>query len=64
MEWCEFQLRYGKKVDIEKRYNLRKQLLPILDRHKIEDFLVLNEPKFVLFRVEVDEDTEKNQEIT
>ena len=59
LEWCEFRLWYGEKVDIEKLYNLRKLLLPILDEHKIENFLVLNEPKFVLFRVEVEEETRK-----
>ena len=62
MEWCEFRLWYGEKIDIEKLYNLRKLLLPILDKHKIEDFLVLNEPKFVLFRVEVEEETKKDVE--
>jgi hypothetical protein len=59
LEWCEFRLWYGEKVDIEKLYNLRKLLIPILDEHKIEDFLVLNEPRFVLFRIEVEEDTKK-----
>lgn len=59
MEWYEFRLWYGEKVDIEKLYDLRKLLLPILDQHKIEDFLVLNEPEFVLFRVEVEEETKK-----
>ena len=62
MEWCEFRLWYGEKVNVEKLYNLRKLLLPILDEHKIEDFLVLNEPKFVLFRVEVEEETKKDIE--
>lgn len=62
LEWCEFRLWYGEKVDIAKLYNLRKLLLPILDEHKIEDFLVLNEPKFVLFRVEIEEETKKDIE--
>jgi len=62
LEWCEFRLWYGEKVNVEKLYNLRKLLLPILDEHKIEDFLVLNEPKFVLFRVEVEEETKKDIE--
>ena len=59
MDWTEFRLWYGEKIDIQKLYNLRKLLLPILDEHKIEYFLVLNEPKFVLFRVEVEEDIKK-----
>lgn len=62
MEWYEFNLWYGEKIDIEKLCNLRKLLLPILDEHKIEDFLVLNEPKFVLLRVEIDEETKRNVE--
>ena len=62
LEWCEFRLWYGEKVNVEKLYNLRKLLLPILDEHEIEDFLVLNEPKFVLFRVEVEEETKKDIE--
>ena len=64
MEWYEFRLWYGEKVDIEKLYNLRKLLLPILDQHKIENFLVLNEPEFVLFRVQVEEDTKKEMSKT
>lgn len=59
LEWCEFRLWYGEKVDIEKLYNLRKLLLTLLDKHRIEDFLVLNEPEFVLFRVQVGEETKK-----
>jgi len=57
LEWCEFKIWYGERLDIEKLYDLRKLLLPILDEHEIEDFLVLNEPRYVVFRVEVDEDT-------
>jgi len=57
--WYEFQLIYGEKVDIEKLSDFRNALLPILDKYKIEDFLVLNERKFVVFRVEVDENTKK-----
>ena len=56
MEWLEFRIWYGEKLDRDKLYALRKALLPILNRHKIENFLVLNEPNFVVFRVEVDED--------
>ena len=57
MEWCEFRLWYGEKVDISKLYDFRKLLLPILEKHKIEDFLVLNEPKYALLRIEVEEKT-------
>jgi len=57
LEWYEFQLIYGKKIEAKKLYDLRKFLLSILDEHKIDDFLVLNEPRYVVFRVEVDEKT-------
>ena len=60
MLWSEFQLLYGEKINAEKLYGLRKLLLHILDKYKIDDFLVLNEPKFVAFRVEVDEKTKKS----
>ena len=55
MEWCEFQLVYGERINAKKLYDFRKSLLSILDEHKIDDFLVLSEPKCVLFRVEIDE---------
>lgn len=48
---------YGEKINAEKLYDLRKTLLSILDEQKIDDFLVLNEPKYVLFRVEINEKT-------
>ena len=51
---------YGEKIDAKKLYDLRKFLLSILDEHKINDFLVLNEQRFVLFRVEVDEKTKES----
>jgi len=59
LEWCEYKIWYGEKADTDKLYDFRRALLPILDEHEIEDFLVLNEPNFVVFRVEVDEDTMK-----
>lgn len=62
MGWCEFQIWYGKKVDMEELYNLRKLLLPILDEHKIVDFLVLSEPEYVVFRVKIDEEIKKKIE--
>lgn len=62
MGWCEFRFWYGEKISSEKLYNLRKLLLPILDEHEIDDFLVLNEPQFVLLRVEVDDESRKRME--
>jgi hypothetical protein len=52
-------LWYGGRVTLETLYSLRKLLFPILDRHHIPNFLVLNEPEFVLLRVEIEENTEK-----
>lgn len=34
----------------------RNSLLPILERYNIHDFLILDEPEFVLLRIEVDEE--------
>jgi hypothetical protein len=39
-------------------YETRRQLLPILEKHNIQDFLILNEPEFVLLRMQVN-DTNK-----
>ncbi len=36
-------------------YETRRQLLPILEKQNILDFLILNEPEFVLLRVQVDD---------
>ena len=62
MVWCEFQLWYGEKISIETLYDFRRFVLTLLNKHKSEDFLVLNEPKFVLLRVEVDEETKESIE--
>ena len=61
MEWCQFNIEYVDplKLDPRKLYDLRKQLLPILDEHNIENFLVLNERNAVFFRVQVEEETKK-----
>ena len=47
---------------MDELYNLRKILLPILDEHKIVDFLVLSEPEYVVFRIEIDEETKNKIE--
>jgi hypothetical protein len=53
---------YGEKVSREALYDLRRKVLPILDSHKIGDFLVLNEPKYVLLRVNIGEDVKRTIE--
>ena len=62
MEWREFNIWYGEKVNTEKLYDFRKAILPILDKHEIDNFLILNEPNFVVFRIEIDENIMKNIE--
>jgi len=62
MEWSEFRIWYGKKPDRKKLYDLRRSIFSILDEHEIGDFLVLNEPQFALFRVEVEARTRKDVE--
>lgn len=63
-KWCEIQICYSqtfkKGADWGILYQLKREcLLSILDKYSIEDFLILDEPDFILFRVEVDENTLK-----
>lgn len=51
---------YGKKINAKKLYDLGNHLLDILDKHKIGDFLVLNEKEYMLFRIEVDKKTKES----
>lgn len=56
MVWSEFQLWYGERTPtIDALYETRRQLLTILEKEHLPDFLILNEPKYVLLRVEVDD---------
>jgi len=52
MEWHQFKLWYGDSPGPEKLYTFRKSLFPILEQHAIENFLVLNEPEALYFRIE------------
>ena len=57
-KWFEIQVCYSETFSSDWRilYNLKRTcLLPILDEHSVENFLTLDEPNFVLFRVEVEE---------
>lgn len=59
-KWCEIQICFSEafknQPDWNDPYKLKREcLLPILDEYKIENFLTLDEPDFVLFRVEIDE---------
>ncbi|MGP8070352.1 MAG: hypothetical protein ACLP5V_10725 [Candidatus Bathyarchaeia archaeon] len=56
MVWSEFQLWYSETVPtIDALYETRRQLLTILEKKQITDFLILNEPKYLLLRVETDD---------
>lgn len=59
--WCEIQICYSdafkSQPDWKDTYKLKREcLIPILDKYEIENFLTLDEPDFVLFRVEIDEE--------
>jgi hypothetical protein len=59
-KWCEIQICYSEafksRPNWSDTYRLKREgLVPILDKYKIDDFLTLDEPGFVLFRVEIDE---------
>ena len=58
-KWYEIQICYSESFRSQPiwsdTYRLKREgLLPILDKYKIDDFLTLDEPGFVLFRVEID----------
>jgi hypothetical protein len=56
MVWSEFQLWYGETIPtIDALYETRRQLLTILEKEQITDFLILNEPKYLLLRVETND---------
>lgn len=59
-KWCEIQICYSEafrgQPDWSDTYKLKREcLLTILDKYGIENFLTLDEPDFVLFRVEIDD---------
>ena len=59
--WHEFDFYLNEKLlelhpnseYYDKQFHFKKSLLPILDRYDIEDFLILDEGRFFLLRVEV-----------
>ena len=60
MGWFEIQVCYSEEFRQQPNsghtYRLKREcFLPILDRYEIENFLTLDEPDFVLFRILVDE---------
>ncbi len=60
LPWNEFRLWYGDNISKEALYEFRKKIMSRLDELKVDNFLILNEPKFVLLRVQ---SNMKNDEI-
>lgn len=60
-EWSEFRLWFddNKKTADDMFAFKQKHILTILEKYEIEDFLVLDEPEFVLLRVNVDSECSK-----
>lgn len=63
--WYEYQFHcseslmtlFPKPEFYDKFYSFKKRLLPILDNYSINDFLILDEGRFFLLRVELDDST-------
>ena len=52
-EWFEIRLWYSNRPNPDDLFNFKKQkMLDVLDKNKIGYFLVLDEPDFVLLRIE------------
>jgi len=47
---------YPKSEYYDKLFHFKKRLLPILDRYHVEDFLILDEGRYFLLRVEVSDE--------
>lgn len=59
-EWREFRLWYATTPDPNTLFAFKKAYLsPILEKHGIEDFLMLDQREFILLRVEVENETAK-----
>lgn len=59
-EWHEFRLCWAIAPNPTDVFAFKKtHLLPMLERCGIEDFLMLDEPKFMLLRVDVDDESAK-----
>ena len=66
--WHEFQFHCSQSLlalhpnseYYDRFYRFKKGLLPILDKYNIDDFLILDEGRFFLLRVELDNETAKD----
>lgn len=62
-KWREFRFWYATAPKPDDLFVFKRDhLVPILEKHNIEDFLMLDEPKFLLLRVAVDEQLAKQIE--
>jgi|GEM_PF-5334599 len=59
-EWHEFRLWWGINPNQDDVFAFKqKHVLPILEEYGVEDFLMLDEPKFVLLRIDVNSKSAK-----
>ena len=59
-EWHEFRLWWDINRNPDDVFAFKKtHVLPILEKYGIEDFLMLDEPDFVLLRIDIDGETAK-----
>ncbi len=62
-KWFEFRFWYANTPKPDDLFAFKRDyLVPILEKHNIEDFLMLDEPEFLLLRVEVDDQLAKRIE--
>ena len=54
-EWHEFRLWWDINRNPDNVFAFKKtNMLPILEKYGVEDFLMLDEPEFVLVRIDID----------
>lgn len=59
-EWHEFRLWYAINPNPSDIFAFKKaHLLPMLERYGVEDFLMLDEPEFVLLRIDINGESAK-----
>lgn len=64
-EWREFRIWYATSPNPDDLFRFKKtHLLTILAKYDIEDFLILDEPEFVLLRIKVDDASTKQIELS
>jgi hypothetical protein len=62
-QWCEFRLWYAAIPRPDDLFAFKREhLVPVLEKHGIKYFLLLDEPEFLLSRVEADDELAKGIE--